>query len=195
MKAPNKPTPVTQNSHSLRSPLPNLNSNNATSILLKCSTHFLYNVQTFFLLKAIQAKTTPPTTPLFFSFSFPVKTILLFNPTGSARGRLEREWAAGILLLAHCWMLNSPPSLHKPSLSHAWKRRVEEEGRQWARKKNNNHKRRNPHISHIIPGGESSCVPGIPSWFKDSQHGAAGPGWSSSAERTDNAHSLTPHFI
>lgn len=147
--------------------------------MLQHSTHFLFNVQAFSLLKHVRAKTTPPPKP---SLSFPVKTILLFNPTGSTGGRL-REWAASTLLLTHCSM--SPPPIHRLSLSHAWKRRAEEE-----RKKNNNHKRRNPHISHIIPAGESSCDSGIPCWFKHSQCRAAASYWSTSAERTDNSHSL-----
>lgn len=51
-------------------------------------------------------------TPLFF-FSFPVKAILLFDPTGSKRGRLEREWAASRLLL----LLLPPPPLPIPLTS------------------------------------------------------------------------------
>lgn len=130
------------------------------------STHFLFNVHTF-LLKPILAKTTPHL-PLFFFSSFPVKTILLFNPTGSARGRLEREWAASALLLTHC---SIPPHTHTPRphpqpqltdrhLAMPGKEERRKRGRE--RKKNNNHKRRNPHISHIIPAGESSCDSGIP---------------------------------
>lgn len=164
--------------------------------LLKCSNiaHFLFNVQTFSLLKPILAKTTPPP-PLFSSFSFPVKTILLFNPTGSTRGRLKREWAANALLLTRC--STPPPSLHRQLLSNAWKRKEERRKRvREERKKNNNHKRRNPHISHIIPAGESSCDSGIPCWFKHSRRRAAGPGWSTSTGRTDNSHSpdSSPHL-
>ncbi|TNN67470.1 hypothetical protein EYF80_022276 [Liparis tanakae] len=50
--------------------------------------------------------------------------ILLFNPTGSKGGRLEREWAASTLTV----FPPSPPiPFYRPSLNHAWKRRAEED--------------------------------------------------------------------
>lgn len=140
------------------------------------STHFLFNIQAFSPLNLRLAKTTPlPTSPLWKEkFSLPVKTIFLFNPTGSQRGRLKREWAARTLTaqrspstpIPHLY----PPTDHQ--LSHVWKRRAEKE-LQRGEKGKSNHKQRNPHISHIIPAGESSCEPEFPWWFKHNRCRAA----------------------
>lgn len=92
-------------SHNLHWPQLYSHSYNAPTTLLSLPTlgHFLFNIETFPLLKPILAKTTPHL-PYFFSFSFPVKTILLFNPTGSMRGRVGGKLTAA----------NSLPNDHPP---------------------------------------------------------------------------------
>lgn len=125
---------------------PHLNSNNAATILLKCS-----NIQPTSSFISTHSPHWNPfyprQPPLLHSFSFPAKTILLFNPTGSERERKTEEGVGGERTVA-----NSLFCLFSPSTNPQWAMpgRVKEE-RQRERKKNNNRKQRNPHISRIIP--------------------------------------------
>lgn len=133
------------------------------------STHFLFNIQAFSPLKLWLSKTTPRPIPPSLrkkrkerkTFSLPVKTIFLFNPTGSQRGRQKREWASCMLIAQ--WFHPPPPPLTITQLCLEKK----SEGR--GEKGKSNHKQRNPHISHIIPAGESSCGPEFPWWSKHSR--------------------------
>lgn len=105
-------------------------------------------------------------------FSLPVKTILLFNPTGSQRGRLKREWASCTLTAQ--WSPSPPiPHLHPPTNHHSAMVCLEKKSRGRGEKGKSNHKQRNPHISHIIPAGESSCDPEFPWRSKHSRCRAA----------------------
>lgn len=107
-----------------------LYSKNALTTLPKCS-----NIQPTSSLTSrhspdwspYELRQPPPHThlPSFFALSY--STILLFSPTGSTGGRLERQWAASMLLLTH-WPM--PPPQPPPTVTVPCLEKRAEEGMQ-----------------------------------------------------------------
>lgn len=162
------------------------------------STHFLSNIQAFSPLKLwLPTTTSRPTSPLSWrkkkgkTFSLPVKTILLFNPTGSQRGRLKE--GVGVMQ-AHCPMSpllpSHPPPLFPPTDHHSAMSENEEkrgEKREERREKEKQPQAEKPtHFTHHS-SRRKQLWPGIPLTVQEY------PGQSSkgtSAWGTDISHSL-----
>lgn len=144
------------------------------------STHFLLNIQAFSPLKLRLSKTTPsPHLPSVWRKKRktihppPVKTIFLFNPTGSQRGRLKREWAS-CTLTAQRSLLPSPTDHHSAMSGNEEQGKGERKGKATTSKET--------HTFHTSFQQEKAAV------TRNSPDGSSIPG-AEQQKGTDNSHS------